>query len=317
MSQSGPSLSVLVADDSPVYLKLVEQALEGQDYRVTFARTGREALELFAQNAPDIVITDWMMPDVSGLDLCQRIRKSELSYTYVILLTSISDKNMVVKGLAAGADDYLTKPFDPGELCARIGVGRRIICLQRDIEAKNLLLQEAARTDSLTGLPNRRAIEEWAERQIRGATRHGYPLWVILADLDSFKNVNDSYGHDAGDVVLQKFAEVLRGTTRASDICGRMGGEEFVMVLTHVDRNSIVPTVDRLREQFASLVFHFGDKTTSVTSSFGIAGFEGKGHPEFFHLLRQADAALYAAKHAGRNRVELAPACAPGNIPAA
>jgi diguanylate cyclase (GGDEF)-like protein len=306
MSQSGPALSVLVVDDSPIYCKLVEQALEGHDYSVTFARSGREALELFAQNAHDIVITDWMMPDVSGIDLCRQIRKSELSYTYVILLTSISDKQMVVKGLAAGADDYLTKPFDPGELCARIGVGRRIICLQRDIEAKNLLLQEAARTDSLTGLPNRRAIEEWAERQIRGATRHGYPLWVVLADLDSFKNVNDSYGHDAGDMVLQKFAEVLRATTRASDICGRMGGEEFVMVLTHVDSNSIVPTVDRLREQFASLVFRFGAKTASVTSSFGIAGFEGTGNPDFSRLLRQADAALYAAKRAGRNRVELA-----------
>lgn len=306
MSQSGPSLSVLVVDDSPVYRKLVEQALKGQEYKVTFAKSGREALELFAEDAPDIVITDWMMPDVSGLEVCERIRSSELSYTYVILLTSISDKEMVVKGLAAGADDYLTKPFDPGELCARIGVGRRIICLQRDIEAKNLLLQEAARTDSLTGLPNRRAIEEWAGRQIRGAARHGYPLWVILADLDSFKTVNDSYGHDAGDLVLQKFSEVFRATTRAADICGRIGGEEFVMVLTHVNRDDIVPTVERLRAEFASLVFRFGGKTTSVTSSFGISGFEGKGCPEFSQLLRKADEALYAAKRAGRNRVVLA-----------
>jgi two-component system cell cycle response regulator len=223
----------------------------------------------------------------------------------VILLTSISEKEMVVKGLAAGADDYLTKPFDPGELCARMGVGRRIISLQRDIEAKNLLLQEAARTDSLTGLPNRRAIEEWADRQIRGAARHGYPLWVILADLDSFKNVNDSYGHDAGDLVLQKFSEVLRATTRASDICGRMGGEEFVMVLTYVDHNAILPTVDRLREQFASLVFRFGGKAASVTASFGVSGFQTKTCPEFSQLLRKADEALYAAKRAGRNRVEL------------
>jgi len=305
MNQSGPSLSVLVADDSPVYRKLVEQALEGQDYSVTFARSGREALDLFAQSAPDIVITDWLMTDVSGLEICQRIRNSELAYTYVILLTSISDKEMVVKGLHAGADDYLTKPFDPGELCARIGVGRRIICLQRDIEAKNLLLQEAARTDPLTGLPNRRAIEEWAERLIRGVMRHRYPLWVILADLDSFKSVNDNYGHDAGDLVLQKFAEVLRATTRASDICGRMGGEEFVVVLTHVDRNSIVPTVDRLRDQFASLEFRFRGRATKVTSSFGIAGCDGANCPEFSVLLRQADAALYAAKRAGRNRVEI------------
>jgi diguanylate cyclase (GGDEF)-like protein len=306
MSQSGPSLSVLVVDDSPVCRKLVEQALEAQEYCVTFAKSGREALDIFAQQASDIIVTDWMMPDVSGVELCERIRRTELAYTYVILLTSISDKEMIVKGLAAGADDYLTKPFDPGELNARIGVGRRIICLQRDIEAKNLLLQEAARTDSLTGLPNRRAIEEWAERQIRGATRHGYPLWVVLADLDSFKNVNDTYGHDAGDVVLQKFSELLRATTRASDICGRMGGEEFVMVMTHVERKDITSTVDRLREQFGSMVFRFGAATASVTSSFGIAGFEAKGCTEFSQLLRRADAALYAAKRAGRNRVELA-----------
>jgi len=306
MNQSGPSLSVLVVDDSAVHRKLVEQALEGQEYSVTFAKSGREALDIFTQTAPDIVVTDWMMPDVSGVELCERIRRTELAYTYVILLTSISDKDMIVKGLAAGADDYLTKPFDPGELNARIGVGRRIICLQRDIEAKNLLLQEAARTDSLTGLPNRRAIEEWAERQIRGAKRHGYPLWVVLADLDSFKNVNDTYGHDAGDLVLRKFSEVLRGATRASDICGRMGGEEFVMVMTHVGRKDIVPTIDRLREQFASMIFRFGTNTASVTSSFGVAGFDAKGCHEFSQLLRRADSALYAAKRAGRNRIELA-----------
>ena len=123
MSQSGPSLSVLVVDDSPVYRKLVEEALEGQEYCATFAKSGREALDVFTQTAPDIVITDWMMPDVSGVELCERIRRTELAYTYVILLTSISDKDMVVQGLAAGADDYLTKPFDPGELNARIGVG--------------------------------------------------------------------------------------------------------------------------------------------------------------------------------------------------
>jgi len=306
MNQSGPSLSVLVVDDSPVCRKLVEQALEGQEYSVTFAKSGREALGMFTQIAPDIVVTDWMMPDVSGVELCERIRRTELAYTYVILLTSISDKDMIIKGLAAGADDYLTKPFDLGELNARIGVGRRIICLQRDIEAKNLLLQEAARTDSLTGLPNRRAIEEWAERQIRGAKRHGYPLWVVLADLDSFKNVNDTYGHDAGDLVLRKFSELLRGTTRASDICGRMGGEEFVMVMTHVERKDIVPTIDRLREQFACMIFRFGTNTASVTSSFGVAGFDAKGCHEFSQLLRRADAALYAAKRAGRNRIELA-----------
>src|ERR1700704_6219377 len=275
-------LQVLVVDDSPVYRKLVEHALEGNPYSLMFPKSGQEALDLFARNLPAIVITDCMMPALSGLELCQRLRADvHRGYTYIILLTSIAEKDNVVKGLAAGADDYLTKPFDPGELLARIGVGRRTIGLHHEIEAKNKLLEEMAHTDPLTRMPNRRAIEEWAARQLRGAARHGFALWVVEADLDSFKNINDSHGHDAGDQVLQKFAEVLRASTRASDISGRMGGDEFLLVMTHLDEKGVRLTVDRLREQFASLEFFFGGKGVSVTASFGIAGFQGKGSPDF------------------------------------
>jgi len=144
-----------------------------------------------------------------------------------------------VKGLAAGADDYLTKPFDPAELLARIGVGRRIIDLHRQIDAKNKLLEEMAHSDPLTGLPNRRAIEEWASRQLRGAVRHGFPYWVVLVDLDTFKSINDTHGHIGGDALLQKFAEILKTVIRASDICGRLGGDEFLLVITHVEAESI------------------------------------------------------------------------------
>ena len=299
-----PKLQVLVVDDSPVYRKLIEHTLEDGRYAPLFAKTGSEALELYAQHAPAIVITDWMMPDFSGPELCQRIRgQAQHAYTYIIVLTSISEKDNVVKGLAAGADDYLTKPFDPGELLARIGVGCRTIGLHREIEAKNKLLEEMAHTDSLTGLPNRRAIEEWAARQLRGAARHGFAMWVAHADLDNFKSINDSYGHDAGDRVLQKFGEVLRENTRASDISGRMGGDEFLLVMTHLDEKSTQLTVERLRKQFADLKFSFGGETVSVTASFGIAGFQGKEPPDFTKLVRQADKALYSGKRAGRNRV--------------
>jgi two-component system chemotaxis response regulator CheY len=299
-----PKLQVLVVDDSPVYRKLIEHTLEDGGYAPLFAKTGSEALELYAQHAPTIVITDWMMLDFSGPELCERIRgDAQHLYTYIIVLTSISEKDNVVKGLAAGADDYLTKPFDPGELLARIGVGRRTIGLHREIEAKNKLLEEMAHTDSLTGLPNRRAIEEWAARQLRGAARHGFAIWVANADLDNFKSVNDSYGHDAGDRVLQKFAEVLKENTRASDISGRMGGDEFLLVMTHLDEKSTRLTVERLRKQFADLKFSFGGETVSVTASFGIAGFHGKEPPDFTKLVRQADKALYRGKRAGRNQV--------------
>jgi diguanylate cyclase (GGDEF)-like protein len=176
--------------------------------------------------------------------------------------------------------------------------------LHHEIEAKNKLLEEMAHTDPLTRMPNRRAIEEWAARQLRGAARHGFAFWVVEADLDSFKNINDSYGHDAGDQVLQKFAEVLRESTRASDISGRMGGDEFLLVTTHLDEKGIRLTVDRLREHFASLKFSFGGKSVSVTASFGIAGFQGKGSPDFSQLVRQADKALYSGKRAGRNQIK-------------
>jgi two-component system, cell cycle response regulator len=301
-------LQVLVVDDSPVYRKLVEHAMEGGPYSLLFAKSGREALELFARYLPAIVITDWMMPDLSGLDLCQRLRADvHRGYTYIILLTSIAEKDNVVKGLAAGADDYLTKPFDPAELLARIGVGRRIIDLHRQIDAKNKLLEEMAHSDPLTGLPNRRAIEDWAARQLRGAARHGFPYWVVLADLDSFKTINDTHGHEGGDTMLQKFAEILKTAIRASDICGRLGGDEFLLVITHVEADSIQKTVERFREKLAAQDFQIGDTKVTITASFGIAGFHGKEILDFNTLVRRADKALYAAKRAGRNLVRIEP----------
>jgi diguanylate cyclase (GGDEF)-like protein len=247
-----------------------------------------------------------MLPDSSGPELCERIRaESSDSYTYIILLTSMTEKEDIVKGLTAGADDYLTKPFDRGELLARIGVGRRTIELHREIDAKNKLLEEMAHTDPLTSLPNRRAIEEWANRQLKGAARHGYSLWVVHVDLDSFKNINDSYGHDAGDQVLRGIAGILKEHTRASDISGRMGGDEFLLVVSHVEEKYIQPTAERLRNQIALQKFCFSGKNCSVTASIGVCGFVGTEPPEFLKLVRQADKALYAAKRAGRNQIKI------------
>jgi two-component system, cell cycle response regulator len=306
MSMLLPRYTVLVVDDSPVYRKLVEQVLAQESYQLIFARNGEEAMKLYHEHAPSIVLTDWMMPDFSGPELCLRIRAEVTRpYTYVILMTSNTEKGNVVKGLAAGADDYLTKPFDSAEMLARIGVGRRIVDLNRELSEKSLRLEEAARTDPLTELPNRRAIEDWAAKQLRGSARHGFPLWVVVGDIDNFKRINDSFGHDAGDIVLKTFAHVLKKNTRSSDMCGRLGGDEFLLVITHVDAGQVETTVHRFREQFASLSFPLQGQSVNVTASFGVAGCTGNDMQEFGVLVREADQMLYEAKRAGRNTVKV------------
>jgi diguanylate cyclase (GGDEF)-like protein len=298
---------VLVADDSPIYRKLVEHTLSEKQYAVLFAKSGREAIDLFSEHQPSLVITDWMMPDLSGIELCEHIRNhSQQTYTYIIILTGITEKNKLVKGLAAGADDYLTKPFHSDELLARVGVGRRIVELHRQLEAKNRMLEELALSDPLTGLPNRRAIDDWATRQLSGAARYGFSFLVVLADLDHFKAVNDAHGHDAGDTVLKKFSEIVKANSRRSDMCGRIGGEEFLFVLTHTTQEGARVVIERIRTELEATKFVFDGTSLTVTASFGLAGFEGTQAPDFNQLVTQADAALYAAKRTGRNRIQTA-----------
>lgn len=297
-------LKILVADDSPVYRKLVEQSLSQEHCTILFAKTGQQAMDLFIEHQPALVISDWSMPDISGIELCQRIRRDHKEfYAYVILVTGNTDKEEVIEGLAAGADDYLTKPFHPGELQARVRVGRRIVDLHREVQDKNRQLEEMALSDSLTGLPNRRAIDFWASRQLSAAVRHDFPIWVVMADLDHFKSINDTHGHDAGDIVLKSFAEILRSNTRRSDICGRLGGEEFLVVITHAQKENATIAIERVRQQFAAQKFTVGHRTFGATASFGIAGIRSTTSPDFNDLVTRADAALYAAKGQGRNRV--------------
>ncbi|MGA7924697.1 MAG: GGDEF domain-containing protein, partial [Candidatus Sulfotelmatobacter sp.] len=197
--------------------------------------------------------------------------------------------------------------FHPGELLARVAVGRRIVELHRQIQAKNRSLEELTLTDALTGLPNRRAIDVWATRELSAAARHGFSIWVAMADLDHFKSINDTHGHDAGDTVLKSFAEVLRSNTRESNMCGRLGGEEFLVIMTHIEEKEYVNIViERIRKQFRDQKFTVAGRTFGVTASFGIAGFRGSKPSDLNALGARADTALYAAKHKGRDRIEFA-----------
>jgi two-component system, cell cycle response regulator len=293
---------ILVVDDSSFSRKLVEQALHNEHCALLFAENGTQALQKVSEFQPQIVITDWMMPDFSGPELCRRIREqSKGQYTYLILLTSTSDLDRLVEAFASGADDYVTKPFHEKELVARIGVGRRMISLHREIESKNRLLEEAARTDHLTGIANRRAVEEFAAKQISGAVRYKFSLWVVTADLNKFKFINDTYGHAAGDEVLQHFANILRTNTRASDICGRLGGDEFILILTHSDNKGVSILTDRLQTEFASHDFGFDGNRIHASATFGFAAFEPSSPKNFAQLLAEADVALYREKSKQRD----------------
>jgi two-component system, cell cycle response regulator len=306
-SPATDSVKILIADDSAVSRKLLEHTLTEQKYVLIFAKSGHEAIQLFETHHPALAIVDWVMPDLTGIEICQHIRaNAQTAYTYTIFLTQMAEKENVVEGLAAGADDYLTKPFHTQELIARIRTGVRIVELQRQIEAKNVLLEQLALTDALTGLPNRRAIDDWATRQVSAAARHKFSFWIIVSDLDHFKHTNDTHGHDAGDQVLKRFAEILKTNSRRSDICGRLGGEEFLMIITHAKKENVLVLMDRIRKEFEETRFVFRGRPLRVTASFGIAGFEGKETPDFPSLLAQADAALYLAKRQGRNRIEMA-----------
>jgi two-component system, cell cycle response regulator len=292
--------TIVIADDSPLYRKLLQGALSRESYCTFVAKDGREALRLIAEHKPAVLITDWEMPDITGIELCSRLRSMGETYTYSILLTAKDDKDQIIAGLASGADDYLTKPFHTGELLARVGVGIRMSELHREISKKNRLLQELAQTDALTGLPNRRALEDWASREIAAAQRHKFTFWIVMADLDRFKAVNDTYGHEAGDFALTRFASIIRSHTRSSDICARLGGEEFVLGISHIDRNGLGIAIQKLQNAIRADSFDWKGNALRVTASFGVAGL-GEANKNLEDLLRAADSALYVAKNMGRD----------------
>ena len=300
--------TILAADDSAVYRKLIERSLTTERCALVFANNGQEAIERFAEHRPAVLITDWTMPDITGVELCHRVRRDfREQYPYIILLTGHSEKQEVVEGLSAGADDYLTKPFDPGELQARVRVGLRIADLHAQLLQKNHQLEQMALTDSLTGLPNRRAIDAWVKHELSAAARHRFPLWVVMADLDHFKKINDTYGHDTGDTVLKSFAEILKVNTRQSNMCGRLGGEEFVEIITHVEtQDNLMIPIERMRTELEKTAFAFPGGKFHCTASFGVAGTTAGGSPCFDELLARADKALYEAKKRGRNCVVFA-----------
>jgi len=244
-------MRVLIADDSAVSRHLLEGTLRRWKYEVSVACDGSEAWAMLEQpDAPALAILDWMMPGLTGLDICRLVRKQNREpYTYILLLTSKSLKEDVVEGLEAGADDYVTKPFDQNELNVRLRAGRRIVELQAELLKAREELREQATHDSLTRIWNRPAILEILRREMGRASREAVPLSVVMVDLDHFKVINDTHGHVAGDAVLREAVRRMHASMRSYDAAGRYGGEEFLIVLPRCDRDSSCKQAERLRAE--------------------------------------------------------------------
>jgi two-component system chemotaxis response regulator CheY len=296
-------MKILVVEDDPVSLKVLETFLRRWGYEVLVAQNGRQAWDvLHKPDAASIVISDWMMPDMDGIELCAKIRRMDMAgYIYFIILTTKAGKEDVLRGLEAGADDYLTKPFDHDELKYRINIGRRIIELEQRI-------LRMADTDPLTGILNRRAFMVRFEAEIQRSLREGIPLSLILADIDHFKRVNDQYGHQAGDQVLQAFTRQLSRSLRPYDLLGRYGGEEFIMGLPKAGSPHSGAMAERFRQGIEKTTIPLGNGEGSlhITASFGVASWRPGIDTDLDSIIRRADEALYRAKSEGRNRVSLA-----------
>jgi len=297
-------MKILIAEDEPVSRRLLEVTLRKWGYEVTATRDGAEAWQILKQpEAPSLVISDWMMPEMDGLELCRRVRGDrKKEYTYVIILTGKGKKEDIVKGLNAGADDYVIKPFDREELKSRIGIGERIIRLEREV-------RRLASTDPLTGILNRGAFMDRLAQEINRCGREHAPLSLIMADIDHFKKVNDIHGHQAGDRVLQGFAGTLRDALRSYDFVGRYGGEEFTICLPHTDDMACREVAERIRKEVEDRSFTLPDKggDIGVTASFGVASRDPGSDEDLDSIIKRADKSLYRAKACGRNAVCMAP----------
>ena len=301
-------MKVLVADDDPGSLLVARAAVERYGHDCLAAADGDEAWALYLKHQPDVVVTDWMMPGMDGLALCRAIRAREADlYTYIVMLTSQGSRDDVLAGLEAGADDYVTKPLDPFVLHARLLVALRVTTLHADLAHYRKVLSQQARTDPLTGLHNRLKLSEDLEQLHARSERYAEEYCLAMCDVDNFKSYNDIYGHQAGDLALREVAASLVGQVRKSDGVYRFGGEEFLVVLPNQTQEGARIFMERALDSVRDLeIEHIGDPAGLLTLSAGISAFTTQHKPDAEQLLGEADVALYAAKAAGRNRVELA-----------
>jgi two-component system cell cycle response regulator len=293
---------ILIADDSAVARMVLTNELAAQGLEIIAARDGAEALTLARANDPEVILLDVEMPVLDGFGVLARLRADPaLAEIPVVFLTGIDDSATAARGLAAGAHDYLRKPFEPVELLARVGAAQRTRRLQDELRRRNDQLSVLVNTDVLTGLFNRRHATEELERLVSRARRHDAPMSVVILDVDHFKSINDRFGHDVGDATLRELARRLSQRLRMEDTIARWGGEEFLVLLPDTTDDRAGRVADLLCEAVGGSPMMLPEMTLDVTISVGWATWRD-GDENADALVRAADEALYAAKAAGRNQ---------------
>src|ERR1700736_753029 len=298
--------AILLAEDDPVTRMLMTRFLKKAGYEVDAVGDGAEAFDKMMKRYYPILVIDWEMPGMDGVALCKAVRNMQLDgYVYALLLTARDSKEHIIAGLEAGADDYLIKPVHEPELIARLNAGRRILNLEHSLRVANQRNRILSITDALTGTYNRRYLMEQLPRELERCRRYGYPLSVVMCDVDHFKEINDARGHAAGDEVLQQFAARAQKSMRGnSDWLARYGGEEFLIVLPETAHGDAMLVAEKIRCLIASTPFKTRAGDAEVTASFGVAS-TGPSGPDIalpvHTLIRTADECLYRSKQAGRN----------------
>jgi diguanylate cyclase (GGDEF)-like protein len=290
--------TILVGDNSQVVREVLRWHLESHGYQVIEAADGAESVTLARKAKPAVILLSVELPTLNGHQALSRLKADpDVRDTPVVFITGHTETDDVVEGLRLGAHDYLRKPFEPAEVIARVSAAVRVKELQDDLRARNAELDRIARSDPLTGLANRRHLDEQLAAHAASAARHHHELSVAVVDIDNFKSVNDTFGHNAGDTVLREVARRIAVSARVEDIVGRWGGEEFIVILPHCGVDGATVVSERIRRAVAATPVRAEHGIAiPVTVSVGCTG----GTDEV--AVERADAALYAAKKGGRNR---------------